>query len=45
MQYRRDDLERNLPFRPQTSEQVEYDKRLADSADESRYSREDKEPG
>ena len=43
MQYRRHDLERNLPFRPQASEQVEYDKRLADSADECRYGREEEE--
>ena len=45
MQQRRHDLERKLPLRPQTSEQVEYDKRLADSAEERRYGREEEEAG
>ncbi len=45
MQQRRHDLERKLPLRPQTSEKVEYDQRLADRAEERRYGREEEEAG
>ena len=45
MQQRRHDLERKLPLLPQTAEQVEYNERLADSAEERRYSRDEEEAG